>query len=210
MFKANLGFQSVFIEATVQKIILTDAEGGLLKSLKDGVVDLIDMQGILSKDKSIHFEVATPQAHYQHGKIEKKIHLLQESLERSDLRNTAKTAAAWMKVGKSIKRHMNSIPIACKYHGPGGNNPLLQILSPNTLKLITAGDRAPVGLFDVPHSVVESLENVEQKYITWYEVFNTSYLPIIMQRQKWHFARENLVKGDIVYFKSTESKMSSS
>ena len=31
-----------------------------------------------------------------------------------------------------------------------------------------------------------------------------------MQRQKWHFSRENLVKGDIVYFKFTESKMSSS
>ena len=54
------------------------------------------------------------------------------------------------------------------------------------------------------------LETIEQKYTTWYEVFNTSYLPIIMQRQKWHFSRENLVKGDIVYFKLTESKMSSS
>ena len=54
------------------------------------------------------------------------------------------------------------------------------------------------------------LENIEQKYITWYEVFNTSYLPIIMQRQKWHFSRENLIKGAIVYFKLTENKMSSS
>ena len=54
------------------------------------------------------------------------------------------------------------------------------------------------------------LETIEQKYTTWYEVFNTSYLPIIMQRQKWHFSKENLVEGDIVYFKLTKSKMSSS
>ena len=78
------------------------------------------------------------------------------------------------------------------------------------MKLITAGDCAPVGLFDVPQGVDEMLETIEQKYTTWYEVFNTSYLPIIMQRQKWHFLKENLVEGDIVYFKLTESKMSSS
>ena len=161
-----------------------DAEGGLLKSLKEGEVDLVDMQGVLSKERSIHFEVATPQAHYQHGKIEKKIHLPQESLERSDLRNTATTATAWMTVGKSIERYVNSIPIGYLYHGTGGNNPLLQILSPNSLKLITAGDHAPVGLFDVPQGMDKMLESIEQKYTTWYEVFNTSYLTIIMQRQK--------------------------
>ena len=105
---------------------------------------------------------------------------------------------------------MNSIPIGYLYHGSGGNNPLLRNLSPNSLKLIIAEDRAPVGLFDVPQGVDKMLESIEQKYTTWYEVFNTSYLPIIMQRQKWHFSRENLVKGDIVYFKLTENKMLSS
>ena len=122
------GFNRFFSETTVPKIILTDAEGGLLKSLKEGEVDLVDMQGRLSKERSIHFEVTTPQAHYQHGKIEKKIHLLQESLKRSDLRNTATTATAWMTVGKSIEHDMNSIPIGYLYHATGGKNPLLQIL----------------------------------------------------------------------------------
>ena len=70
------GFNHFFSETTIPKIILTDAKGGLLKSLKEGEVDLVDMQGRLSKERSIHFKVATPQAHYQHGKIEKKIHLL--------------------------------------------------------------------------------------------------------------------------------------
>ena len=69
------GFNWFFNEMTVPKIILMDTEGGLLKSLKDGEVDLVDMQGVLSKDRSIYFEVTTLQAHYQHGKIEKKIHL---------------------------------------------------------------------------------------------------------------------------------------
>ena len=158
-----LGFNQFFSKTTVPKIILTDAEGGLLKSLNEGEVDLMDMQGRLSRERNIHFEVATPQAHYQHGKIEKKIHLLQESLERSDLRNSTTTATAWMTVGKSIEHYVNSIPIGYLYHGTGGKNPLLRILSPNSLKLITAGDRAPVCLFDVPQGVDEMLETIEQK-----------------------------------------------
>lgn len=204
------GFNQFFSKSTVSKIILTDAEGGLLKSLNEGEIDLMDMQGRLSRERNIHFEVATPQAHYQHGEIEKKIHLLQESLKRSELRNSATTATAWMTVGKYIKHYVNSIPIDYLYHSTGGKNPPLQILSPNSLKLITAGDRAPVSLFYVPQGVDEMLETIEQKYTTWYEVFNMSYLPIIMQRQKWYFSKENLVEGDIFYFKLTESKMLSS
>ena len=120
-----MGFNKFFSKTTVPKIILTNAEVGLLKSFDEGEVDLMDMQGILSRERNIHFEVATPQAHYQHGKIEKKIHLLQESLERSDLRNSATTTTAWMTVRKSIKPCMNSIPIGYLSHGTGGNNLLL-------------------------------------------------------------------------------------
>ena len=69
-----LDLNQFFSKTTVPKIILTDAEGGLLKSLNEGEVDLMDMQGRLSRERNIHFEVTTPQAHYQHGKIEKKVH----------------------------------------------------------------------------------------------------------------------------------------
>ena len=46
------GFTRFFCEAAVPKIILTDAEGGLLKSLKDGVIDLVNLSGTLMKQQS--------------------------------------------------------------------------------------------------------------------------------------------------------------
>ena len=46
------GFTRFFCEAAVPKIILTDAEGGLLKSLKDGVIDLVYLSGTLMKQQS--------------------------------------------------------------------------------------------------------------------------------------------------------------
>ena len=67
------GFNQFFSKTTVPKIILMDAEGGLLKSLNEGEVDVMDMQCRLSRERNIHFKVATSQAHYQHGKIEKKL-----------------------------------------------------------------------------------------------------------------------------------------
>ena len=85
-------------------------------------------------------------------KIEKKIHMLQECLERSKLKDTATTATAWMTVGKMIERTVNSIPMGYLFHGSGGNNPLLRILTPNSLRLISASDRAPAGLFNIPNN----------------------------------------------------------
>ena len=125
----------------------------MLKSLKEGEIDLIDLQGTLSRERSVHFETAVPQAHNQHGKIEKKIHMLQECLERSKLKDTATTATAWMTVGKMIERTVNSIPMGYLFHGSGCNNPLLRILTPNSLRLISASDRAPAGLFNIPNNI---------------------------------------------------------
>ena len=88
-------FNRFFYETAVPKIVLTDAEGGLLKSLKEGLIDLVNLSGTLMEQRNIHFETAVPQGHYQHGKIEKKIHLLQESLDRAEFRNSATTATGW-------------------------------------------------------------------------------------------------------------------
>ena len=70
------------------------------------------------------------------------------------------------------------------------------------------GDRAPVGIFNIPDKPGDIMENIDMKYQTWYRVWNESFLPLILNRQKWHEKSENLVPGDIVYFKLTESKMS--
>ena len=74
-------FNRFICEITVLKITLTDAEGGLLKSLKEELVDFVDLSRTLMEQRNIHFKTTIPQGHYEHGKIKKKIHLLQESLE---------------------------------------------------------------------------------------------------------------------------------
>ena len=86
----------------------------------------------------------------------------------------------------------------CEFES-GGPNTLLKVLTPNNLRLISNSDRAPISMFNIPYSPTDIIDNIQDKYETWYQ---------LMGRAKWHFNKENLRLGDIVYVKLTESKMS--
>ena len=116
----------------------------------------------------------------------------------------------WHTLAKAVERTVNSVPIGFLHHQSGGMNPLLRILTPNSLKLISNSAGAPISLFNIPDSAETIMDNIQQKYETWYQVWNEQYLPLIMERQKWHMKKENLCPGDIVYFMFKESPMSAS
>ena len=202
------GFNRFFCESSVPKFVYTDEEGGLMRSLEQGEIDLQDLSGLLSRQRGIEFQPVVPQGHSAHGRIEKRIQMLQKSLEQSEIRNSRCTATGWQTIAKLIEHSVNSIPIGFLNHQSGGQNQKLRILTPNSLKLITTSDRAPAGLFEIPHGPADIMENIKLKYEAWYRIWNDEYLPLIMERQKWHFSEENLKPEDVVYFKLTESKMS--
>ena len=203
------GMNRFFSETTVPKFMFTDEEGGLVKSLKYGRVDIVDLSGTLSRQRGIFFDTVVPQGHSAHGRIEKRIHMLQQSLEQSEIRLHSRcTSLGWHTLGKLLEREVNSVPLGYLHHEAGGQNPLLRILTPNCLKLITTSDRAPVGPFTLPDSAAGIMDNIQEKYEAWYHIWCEQYLPMLMNRRKWHYQKENMKEGDIVYFKLTESKMS--
>ena len=50
--------------------------------------------------------------------------------------------------------------------------------------------------------------NIVTIYNMWFKLWNTTYLPLVMDRPKWHIEEENLQTNDLVYFKLTDSKLS--
>ena len=70
------GMNRFFMETTVPKIMYSDEEGGLVKALENGRVDMVDLAGTLSRQRGISFETVVPQGHSGHGRIEKRIHML--------------------------------------------------------------------------------------------------------------------------------------
>ena len=203
------GFNRFFSEASVPKICYPDKDGGLVKALSEGEIDTVDLTGSLSRQRGIKFVTVVPQGHSAHGRAEKKIHMLQESLVKSQMRNSSCTTSGWQTVAKLIEHEVNSVPIGYYHHQTGADSSLLRILTPNSLKLTTMSDRAPAGLFSIPDTPMDILDNIDAKYTTWYHLWNTDYVPLLLDRQKWHLSIENLKTNDVVYFKLTESEMSS-
>ena len=60
----------------------------------------------------------------------------------------------------------------------------------------------------MPNSGPDLMTRVEEAYKLFFRVWNTDYVPLISRRQKWHSESENLVPGDIVYFKLKDSVLS--
>ena len=53
------------------------------------------------------------------------------------------------------------------------------------------------------------ITDIEKKYKFWYEIWNTDYIPLIARRQKWFSQDDDLKENDVVYFKLTDTALSS-
>ena len=200
------GLNRFFNEVCVPKICYPDQDGALMKALREGEIDLQDLQGRLHREKGIYFETCLPQGHSAHGRIEAKIKTLQETLERSGMKGSRCTATGWQTIAKAIEREVNGVPLGFLHH-QGTANPLLRVLCPSLLKNSTFTDRAPKGLFKIPDSVDGMMTKIEDIYNLWFKIWNVEYVPLIMNRQKWHVETDNLVVNDLVYFKMTDSPL---
>ena len=157
------GFNRFFSEVSVPKIVYSDKDGALIKALREGSVDILDMQNNLHREQGIYFETCLPQQHYKHGRIERRIRMIQESLNKSEIRGSRHTATDWQTIAKLIERQVNNIPLGYLYH-QGNANPLLKVLTPGLLKIGTFSNRAPHGVFDIPDLPLKILEKTLKKY----------------------------------------------
>ena len=200
------GLNRFFCETSVPKICYPDQDGALMKALTEGEISLLDLQGNLHTERGIKFEVCLPQGHYAHGRIERRIKMIQDSLERSNMKNSRCTATGWQTIAKAIEREVNSIPLGFLHH-QGTGNPLLRVLCPALLRNGTYSDRAPKGMFTIPDLVEDLITKVTNTYNMWFQVWNVDYIPLIMDRPKWHLQDDDLKTDDLVYFKLTDSPL---
>ena len=134
--------------------------------------------------------------------------MLQESLERSNLKGTRCHATGLQTLAKAIERQVNDVPLGYLEQS-SRNGTALRVLTPNMLKLATRTNRAPKGLLTIPNHPSDLIRNVEKMFKLWYQVWNDLYLPMAAEYKKWYTRDDNLLKDDIVLFKLKDSKMAS-
>ena len=199
-------FNRFFWENSVPKIMLPDKDGAFLKVLSEAEIDVVDLEGVLSRERGILFRTCSAQDHSAHGRIEAKIKMIQDSLTRTHIKKERLHSLGWQTLAKFVEHEVNSVPLGYLHHQTH-NGPLLRILSPNALKMNTASNRAPTSLFEIPNKTGNLFTKIGETYKLWYRVWNTEYVPLLASRPKWHKESENLVEGDIVYFKLKNSKL---
>ena len=201
-------FNRFFDETCVPKIFFIDKDGAMMKCLSEGSVDLLSIDGSLAKGRGIVFETCSAQGHNAHGRIERKIKMVQEVFERSEFKRFKLHGLGWQTVAKNVEHQVNSIPLGYLTHKED-NASLLRVLTPNFLKLNAGANRSPDSLFTLPRTGKDLFSRVEDAYKVFYKVFNEDYVPLIAKRHQWHEEHENLVEGDIIYFKLIDSVLGS-
>ena len=86
-------------------------------------------------------------------------------------------------------------------------NPLLRVLRPSSLKGMNASDRAPSGLFSIPVQVDGHFQKVKDTFNLCAQCWDTSYIPLVMNSQKWSEEDPNLTVNDVIYFMMDDSVM---
>ena len=200
-------FNRFFHEACVPKICFPDKDGALMKALTEGQQELLDKNGAISRERGITFLTCAAQGHNAHGRVERRIRMIQECLERSQMKGLKLHSLGWQTVAKCLEHEVNSIPLGFLQHQTDAG-PLLRVLTPNSLKLNTSSNRSPAGLFTIPETPTKLMDDIEECYKLFYKVWNTDYIPLIAGRQKWHLEAENLRENDVGYFKLRESAIS--
>ena len=97
------GLNRFFAECTVPKMMFPDQGYQLIKAMEEMEGYLLDLKYQLSEERGIIFKTCLPQSHSQHGRMERVIRSLRESLEASEISTMSLTATGWQTVAKGIE-----------------------------------------------------------------------------------------------------------
>ena len=161
--------------------LLTRSGWAVMKALLEGEVDIRDQFGIISRERGVTFQTCVSQGHSAHGRVERRIKMIQECLDRSGLKATKLHSLGWQTIAKTLEHDVNSIPLGFLQHQTS-NGPLLRVLTPNSLKLNSSSNRAPSGLLNLPNSAADLMDDVERKYNLFYKIWNEDYILLIADR----------------------------
>ena len=93
--------------------------------------------------------------------------MLQDSLEKSGMKNSRSMATGWQTIAKAIEHQVNEVPLGYLYEDSGDGSPLLRLLWPNLLCRLTS-NRAPCGMFNIPKTPNDTKTKITEIYDLWY------------------------------------------
>ena len=166
------------------------------------VLNMTDIKGSLQREFGIEFSTCPVGGHNYHGKVERKIKTVKETLSVEGVQKLRLSVLEWETLCSSIANTINNLPVAIGNEVEDLEN--LDLITPNRLRLARNNERSPVGSLEVTGKVEKLLRLKTEAFQSWWQAWLTSALPKLVPRPKWFRNDEDIKKGDIILFDKSE------
>ena len=187
------------------KVLLIDEGSQLVKGCETMRFNFADVQRKLHRDQQVDFDICPVGGHNFHGKVERKIRTIKESLERS-IHKERLSVLQWETLCSQISNAINDLPIALTKSTSDLEN--ADLITPNRLKMGRNNDRSPVGTLRITSDPQKIMQSNKLIFDSWFKVWLVSYVPNLMYHPKWFVDDAHLKKGDVVLFLKHEKELS--
>ena len=204
---------SSFIQAFIRfscdvgypKTLLIDEGSQLIKGCETMLFDFRDTRYKLNQNMQVDFEMCPVGGHNFHGKVERKIRSIRESLEKV-INQDRLSVLQWETLCAQLSNSLNNMPIALSKST--ASLEYADILTPNRLKLGRNNDRSPAGPMKVTSDSSKIFQLNQKIFDTWFEAWLITYVPKLMLHPKWFDNDANIKIGDVVLFLKSEKELS--
>jgi hypothetical protein len=203
------GITRLICEVGTPARLCIDQDSALMKALREGECELIDLETQARRKTQMDFTVCPVSGHNQHGLVEAKIKVAQAGFKKSGANQWRMHATGAQTLMKAIENDMNCTPFGVTAGRGEGNTPILKLISPAMLRIGRINSRTPAGPFLLPAGPRTIMDRVEQSYKLWYNAYQDSLLQkyLLDLQPRWFKSDTDTRVGDVVYFRKREGKL---
>ena len=192
-------------EVGFPKFVFVDSGSQLVSGCENMVISMCDVGANLNREYGIEFEVCPVGGHNFHGRVERKVRNVKESLYKG-VGNARISTLEWETLAAEIGNSINNLPIVIGNETEDLEN--LDLITPNRLRLGRNNSRSPIGVLEITDRVDRILQLHSDIFNAWWEAWLTSAVPKLVARPKWFRNDEDIKVGDVVLFRRVEGGLS--
>jgi hypothetical protein len=180
--------------------------GTQLKALEHASFNVRDIHAQVYDNLGLEISISTPKSHEERGRVERRIGLLRDLLERIVDPKIAQTPLQWQTLFAKIANTIDDLPIA-KGDQSNASELGFEILTANRLKMGRNNNRSlafPGIVLDMTSDLTKLLEKNRKIYQVWYQTFMDHIHLLARKPDKWNNTDRPPVEGDILMFILTD------
>ena len=197
------GLTRMSCEVGLPARMLIGQDSAFMKILRGGEITIVDLETQMRTRATMDFQLCPVAGHNGHGFVESKIRVIQDAMKKLEVGTQhlhATGLQTWLKMAES---DLNACPFGITIGRSELITPILNMISPDQLRLGRISTCVPNGPYRLPNSPRDLFARVNYLYRQWHTLFNDTMLPALLSsyQPKWFNQDSDLACGDVVFFR---------